>query len=111
MFCRQTPPEQLASDKRRIARFLHNPPDVPILKEALAWAQAHGVQFMIDHHLKGAGAYYPLGSGVVVLPAHLFTRGSDKAALAASATHELRRTHGRISMVCWGWKPRHPHAP
>lgn len=89
IFCRETPPEQLASDKRRIARFLRHPPDVPVLKDALAWAQAHGVKIMIDHNLKGAGAYYPLGSGVVVLPTHLFMRG-NKAALAASATHELR---------------------
>ncbi|MCE9508044.1 MAG: hypothetical protein K8R48_07005 [Alphaproteobacteria bacterium] len=59
--------ERIEKDEKSLKEAFNQASRVPVLKEALAWAQAHGVKFFIDRTCVNVGGYYTPGSGVVAI--------------------------------------------
>ncbi len=57
-----------------------------MLKEALDWAQAHGIEFIVDHTTIAGGYYFP-GSGVVGLSKRMM---NNKSYIVGALVHEIR---------------------
>jgi hypothetical protein len=59
--------ERIEKDKKCLKKAFNQAAQVPVLKQALAWAEAHGVKFVIDRTCVNVGGYYTSGSGVVAI--------------------------------------------
>ena len=76
-------------DARLIERLFRDAPKSPLLQEALEWAFAHKVDFIIDRNLDLAGGVYHSGTGVLALSQEMFKPGNRDEAFS-SLVHEIR---------------------
>lgn len=79
-------PERRAADEQTLARIFNLAAQVPELKDALDWAQAHGIEFIVDHNVR-AGGYYTVGTGVVAIAKRKCLVDSSAASVLV---HEIR---------------------
>lgn len=80
--------EREAGDKRKIESIFNMAVKVPALKEALDWANAHGIDFIIDRNMAAWGMYHP-GTGILSVSEKLFEQ-DRKEILVEALTHEIR---------------------
>ncbi len=86
------------ADDRRLKRIFKEIAKVPMMKEALDWADKHGVRYMIDHTCVNIGGYYTVGTGVVAISHFSAYMGPSEQVRVLS--HEIRHMwqdwHGMI---------------
>ena len=75
-------------DVMKLARLFNAAAKSPLAREALAWAAAHGVDFIVDRKLKASGMYMP-AQGILALSEAVL---DEKKIVEAVGTlvHELR---------------------
>src|SRR3990172_284537 len=66
-FKRQLSPLRIKEDQNCLKEVFNQAAQVPILKEALVWAEEHHIKFFIDRTCVNVGGYYTPGSGVVAI--------------------------------------------
>jgi hypothetical protein len=80
-------PKRIAEDEKRLQEIFDLAAHVPSLKEALDWANTHGIKFFVDHKAVNAAGYYVPGMGALAV----VIRGSDTPEFHAQViTHEIR---------------------
>lgn len=79
--------ERKAADAKLLADVFNLAAQVPQMKEALDWAKAHGIEFIVDHTVTGANGYYRRRAGVVGLSSNVL---QDPAWAVGTVTHEIR---------------------
>ena len=79
--------ERAADDKKQLSRLFNLAAKSPELKDALDWADTHGIDIIVDRTSVGVGGYYWVGSGVVAIGISSFNADSRLAGVAA---HEIR---------------------
>lgn len=77
-----------ADDIRKLARLFNEAAKSPALREALAWAAAHGIDFIVDRKFNAAGMYMP-GQGILALSEKILDEKHVEEAVGTLA-HELR---------------------
>lgn len=77
-----------ADDAAKLSRLFNLAAKSPELKDALDWAKAHGIKFIVDRKSSSVGGYYWVGSGVVAFGASSAFSSDDR--LAGVAVHEIR---------------------
>jgi hypothetical protein len=80
-------PERSETDEKRLKDIFRQAAQVPVLKEALEWAEMHGVRYFIDRSCVGIGGYYTPGTGVVAI-AEVHTR--SELDFIRTIVHETR---------------------
>ena len=75
-----------AADAKLLAGIFNLAASVPQLKEALDWAKAHDIEFIVDRTVKANG-YYRARTGIVALSANVL---KDPATAVGTVTHEIR---------------------
>jgi hypothetical protein len=78
--------ERKAADAKLLSNFFKLAAQVPQMKEALDWANDHGVEFIVDRTAKANG-YYGSRTGIVGLSANVL---KDPATAVGTVTHEIR---------------------
>ena len=91
------PSARVKKDKTRLKEIFNRASHSPTLKQALEWAQAHGVQFFVDRRAVNCGGYYTPGTGVVALTEK--TTNSPSFAVQA-LTHEIRHAWQDYHGLC-----------
>lgn len=91
--------ERIKKDKTRLKSIFNMAAHSPTLKQALAWAEAHGVQFFVDHQSVNCGGYYTPGTGVVAI-ADRYTSASSIAYAVQVITHEIRHAWQDYHGLC-----------
>lgn len=85
-------------DEKLLSGIFNLAAKVPQMKEALDWANAHGIEFVVDRTTKKANGYYSRRTGVVALSAHVL---ADPAKAVGTVTHEIRHAwqdwHGLLA--------------
>ena len=93
-------PERIAGDGKDLRKlFAELAEDSPLVAEALAWAERHGVEFFIDRQVENSKGYYTLGTGVLALiPSVLW----DPARAANVLVHEIRHAwQDYYGLIAW----------
>lgn len=81
-------PERKAADAALLQRILDAAAEVPTLKEELAWARAHGVEFFVDRTAVNVSGYYTHGTGVLGISAAEAEKNFDY--IVGTLAHEIR---------------------
>lgn len=74
-------------DKTQLEEIFKLADDVPLLKEALEWAELHGIKFFIDRKVQGVTGYYSTGGGVLGLSEKT---AQNPAEAVRTLVHEIR---------------------
>jgi len=80
-------PQRIAEDEKTLQEIFALAADVPLLAEALEWAEQHGVKFFIDRTATGIEGYYKPGTGVVAITAAGLANPGEAV---ESIVHEIR---------------------
>jgi len=85
-------------DRKALKKVFARAAAVPLLAEALAWADQHGIKFFVDHQAVNIGGYYVPGTGVVAVTPSMLKHFESAANLLA---HEIRHAwqdyHGLVA--------------
>jgi hypothetical protein len=92
------PAERLAEDEKRLKDIFALAAQVPLLAEALDWAQKHDIQFIIDR-TGDPGGYYIVGTGVVALAQNRYWNNSAVNTLVHEIRHAWQDYHQMIPTV------------
>jgi hypothetical protein len=88
--------ERRAADQKRLSEIFQLAAKVPQLKEALDWANSHGIEFIVDRQTRVSG-YYIRGTGVVAISAGAL---KDPGWAVGTVVHETRHAwqdwHGML---------------
>ncbi len=89
--------ERKAADQKLLSDIFNLAAKVPQLKEALDWANAHDIEFIIDRQTRASG-YYSRGTGIVALSAKALEE--DPGWGVGTVVHETRHAwqdwHGML---------------
>nr|AIA18611.1 hypothetical protein [uncultured bacterium] len=82
------PPERIADDEKLLKRIFNLATYSPTLKEALDWAEQHGIKFFIDRTAVNCNGHHTPGTGIIGIV-------RDKAEknlqlVAGTVAHEIR---------------------
>lgn len=95
-------PERIAEDNKDLSRVFNLAARSTELKAALDWAQAHGVEIVIDRTSRNVGGYYMTGTGIVAIAANSLRHDTILAGVVA---HEIRHAwqdyHGLIATAAY----------
>jgi hypothetical protein len=82
-------PERVAEDEKRLREIFNLAAEVPLLKEALDWANTHGIKFFIDRSgsRKDLAGYYKTGTGALGI---LEDALQDREYVTGTIVHEIR---------------------
>jgi hypothetical protein len=87
-FRRSLSRERRAQDKRLLADVFRQAARVQLLKDALRWARAHEIRFLVDRNVNTHFmAYYGPGTGIVAVKKEVL---EDRREAVNSVVHELR---------------------
>jgi hypothetical protein len=81
-------PQRLEKDRAALEKVFAEAENIPIFKEALAWAREHGIEFFVDRTCtKQVGAYYMGGRGIIGINQRVL---QNPQLAAVYLTHEIR---------------------
>ncbi len=80
-------PERIAEDEERLKDIFKLAAEVPLLAEALDWAEEHGVKFFVDRTAAGIEGYYTPGTGVLGITEKGLAKPADAV---LTLVHEIR---------------------
>lgn len=98
-------PERALADAQALASLFNKlaAAGAPLVQEALAWAQANTIEFIVDRATT-AGGYYNVGSGVVAVSSAVLRSVSDAAnVLVHELRHAWQDAHGLVPTVTAGF--------
>lgn len=84
---------RLRADAALLSPVLLAAKDLPVAQNAIRWALAHGIEFIVDHTVKDAYGYYHPGTGVVALSARMLQNACEQGGFIKALgvlVHEIR---------------------
>ncbi len=83
--------ERIVEDEKRLKEIFDLAAEVPLLAQALDWANSHDVRFFIDRTAVDCGAYYSRNTGVLAITEKTAQNIKQNTKYAVEAiTHEIR---------------------